>query len=147
MITGEISRMVDAFERLMCFNPQYHVRTYRSKSVAEIVVYRICADVRLKSRFSFPVMMIIENNKSDPKNILLNVTTQLLSLFSIAFLEIVFSSAQRTVADKTSRSPILMSGVSFARFISTSPKIIISIAISCFFVTLSFKNIIASIVA
>ena len=37
-ITGDSKRMVEAFERLMYFNPQYHVRTYNSKKEPEIVM-------------------------------------------------------------------------------------------------------------
>ena len=54
------------------------------------------------------VKNMIENNISEPKNILLNVTTQLLVLLSIVFFEIVFSIAQSIVAARMSRSPVLI---------------------------------------
>ncbi len=85
-------------------------------------------------------MKIIENNTREPKNILEKVTTQLLSLFNIAFLEIVFSTAQRKVAARTKKSPVLISAEIFCICIRTSPSSMIPIAINCCFVIFSLRN-------
>ena len=83
----------------------------------------------------------------EPKNILEKVTTQLLSLFSIAFLEITFSIAHKIVAARTRKSPVLISAESFVICITTSPSNMISMAISCCFVIFSFRKMTARIAA
>lgn len=101
----------------------------------------------MSSKSIFPVRAIIANRIIEPKNILLNTTTQLLSLFNIAFFAMVFSIAQRIVAPRTSMSPILISAESFDSCIKRSPNSIMSMAISCFFPILSLRKMKARIVA
>ena len=83
----------------------------------------------------------------EPKNIRLKTTTQLLSLFIMAFFAIVFSIAQRIVAPKTSMSPILISAESFDNCISNNPNSMMSIAINCFFPIFSLRKMKANMVA
>src|SRR3989339_1583956 len=100
-----------------------------------------------KIKLIFPVNIIIPNKNNEPKNILEKVTTQLLSLLSIAFFEMTFSTAQSIVADNTKKSPIFISFEIFVNSIKTKPNNIIPIAINCFFVIFSLRKINANIVA
>ena len=88
----------------------------------------------------FPVRKIIEKRSIDPKNILEKVTTQLDSLFSMTFFDIVFSIAQRIVAPRIRKSPALISAESFVNSMMKSPSSIMPRAVSCRFVIFSFKN-------
>ena len=96
---------------------------------------------------AFPVRKIMANRIIEPKNIRLKTTTQLLSLFSIAFFAIVFSIAQRTVAPRTSMSPIRISAENFDNCIRSKPNSMISIAINCFLDIFSLRKMNARIVA
>ena len=94
-----------------------------------------------------PVKNIIEKSTREPKNILEKVTTQLLSLFNIAFLEIVLSAAQKTVAANIKKSPALISAERFVSCIKTNPDNIIPMASNCCFVIFSFRKMNARIAA
>lgn len=89
----------------------------------------------------------MENKRSEPKNILEKVTTQLLSLFSIAFFAIRPSIAQRTVAAKIKKSPVLISAEIFVSSITKSPRSMMAVAKSCRFVIFSFRNMKAKMIA
>lgn len=78
-------------------------------------------------------------------NILAKDTTKLDSPFTIAFLAIVFSTAQRTVALITNKSPKdgldqNSEGFICARYIRKVPTNITAKAKICFLVIFSFKN-------
>jgi len=146
-ITGDRSNIVEAFDRLMYFNPQYHVRTYRNRKDPETAMYVNCWTVSARSNGSLSVISIMENKTREPKNILEKVTTQLLSLFNIAFFEITFSTAQSIVAAKTKKSPVLISAERFCICIRINPNNIIPIASSCCFVIFSFRNMKANMSA
>lgn len=103
-------------------------------------MYKICSAVKDSRREVFPVRKMIAKRIREPKNILEKVTTNGDSLLIIADFAIVFSVAQRAVADRTRMSPILISRGRVVACMTISPRSIIPTAVSCCLVIFSFRK-------
>ena len=105
VITEPRRRMLVATLAFICFNPEYHVKTYPKRKTDVIRIHAMCAVV--KALINEILLVIVRKImiSNEPKNILPNATILLSNVFSVCF-EIIVSVLQSSVAPRINKSPV-----------------------------------------
>ncbi len=115
VVIGEPSNSMHvAVVTFICFSPLYHVKTYRSRNTAVIIIQENWFKVIVVINESLLVVAKNARINNEPKNILPKATMFGSMFFSRCF-DNVNSAAQKIVAIRISSSPVVnVSAVSFS---------------------------------